>query len=242
MARRPRLEIPGVPQHIIQRGNNRAACFFSDDDRRLYLWCLRDASAKHRCAIHAYALMSNHVHLLVTPLSVGGVAGLMQDLGRKYVRMLNAIHERTGTLWEGRYKSCLVDSASYYLVCHRYIELNPVRASIVEQPGDCAWSSHQHYAYGRRDRLIEEHSLYRDLGGSQAERQSAFRALFAEALDTDTLERIRCTTNQGWALGSDDFLEKAATQLGRTVRPPKRGRPAEGSSEGSDESSDLMLI
>jgi putative transposase len=225
MARRPRLELPGVPLHVIQRGNNRAACFFSDDNRRLYLRCLRDYADRHGCAIHAYVLMSNHVHLLVTPQKAGAVAALMQDVGRRYVRIVNMIHDRSGTLWEGRYKSCLVDSESYYFTCHRYIELNPVRAGMVDQPAAYFWSSHGHYAFGRRDKLVEAHPLYRNLGASHDERRVAFRAQFGERLAEETLQKIRSSTHQGWALGSAEFLDKAERLLGRRVRPPRRGRP-----------------
>ena len=134
MARPPRLDLPGVPQHVIQRGNNRAACFFGDADRRFYLKCLAEAAARRGCAVHAYVLMSNHVHLLTTPTERGAVAAMLQDLGRRYVRIINTIHGRTGTLWEGRYRSSLVDSERYLLICHRYIELNPVRAGMVSDP------------------------------------------------------------------------------------------------------------
>ena len=141
MARRPRLELPGIPLHVIQRGTNRSACFVGDGDRGLYLRCLREAARRHTCAVHAYVLMSNHVHLLVTPSSIGAVAATMQDVGRRYVRLFNQIHGRSGTLWEGRYKSSLIDSESYLLTCHRYIELNPVRAGLVNHPLEYPWSS-----------------------------------------------------------------------------------------------------
>jgi len=130
MPRPPRLELPGVPLHVIQRGNNRAACFFGEVDRRFYLQCLAKSAARTDCAIHAYVLMTNHVHLLVTPGAPGSAAAMLQDIGRRYVRVINTIHGRTGTLWEGRFKSSLVDTERYLLTCHRYIELNPVRAGL----------------------------------------------------------------------------------------------------------------
>ena len=160
MARPPRLDLPGVPQHVIQRGNNRAACFFGDADRRFYLKCLAEAAARRGCAVHAYVLMSNHVHLLTTPTERGAVAAMLQDLGRGYVRIINTIHGRTGTLWEGRYRSSLVDSERYLLICHRYIELNPVRAGMVSDPMEYSWSSHAHYTGTRPSKLITEHAVF----------------------------------------------------------------------------------
>jgi len=221
MARRPRLELPGVPLHVIQRGNNRSACFVGDGDRRLYLKCLREAARRHTCAVHAYVLMSNHVHLLVTPSSIGAVAATMQDVGRRYVRIFNQIHGRSGTLWEGRYKSSLIDSENYLLTCHRYIELNPVRAGLVNHPLDYPWSSHAHYATGASNSLITRHSLFDQL----AREPSHFQALFREEIGPEVLDRIRTSANRGWALGSEGFLDQIEVLLGRSARPPKRGRP-----------------
>ena len=212
MPRPPRLELPGVPLHVIQRGNNRAACFFSDVDRRFYLKCLAKSAARADCAIHAYVLMTNHVHLLVTPGAPGSVAAMLQDMGRRYVRVINTIHERTGTLWEGRFKSSLVDSERYLLICHRYIELNPVRAGMAAHPSVYPWSSHGHYAAGKTSNLITEHAAFLGLGATPAERRAAFRALFLEELDEKTLTHIREAVNAGCPLGSP--------------RPRKRGRPA----------------
>lgn len=210
MPRTRRLEQPNVPLHVIQRGNNRTACFFGDVDRRFYLKCLATAAARRSVAVHAYVLMSNHVHLLVTPAEVGAVASMLQDLGRKYVRVINMIHERTGTLWEGRYKSCLVSDERYMLTCHRYIELNPVRAGMVKDPAFYPWSSHAHYALGHRDPLITEHFTYLSLGPSADDRSRAFRSLFHQSLEESVLRSIRDATNAGCALGTD---------------VPKRGRP-----------------
>jgi len=134
MARQPRLDLPDIPQHVVQRGNNRLPCFLDVSDRRRYLQMLNDALLETGCRLHAYVLMDNHVHLLVTPPEMGAIAGLMQRLGRNYVGQFNARHRRTGTLWEGRYKACLVDSASYVLRCYRYIDLNPLRARMTDDP------------------------------------------------------------------------------------------------------------
>ena len=225
MARTQRLELPGVPLHVVQRGNNRNACFFGDVDRRFYLKCLGEAAARRSVAVHAYALMSNHVHLLVTPDENGAVAATLQDLGRRYVRVMNTIHERTGTLWEGRYKSSLVGDERYMLVCHRYIELNPVRAGIVDEPSSYPWSSHAHYALGRRDHLVTEHPTYLALGATVVERRDAFRSMFRTGIDESTLRNIRDATNAGVALGTE-------------VR--KRGRPRKDASTEGVESGKLF--
>ena len=225
MARRPRLELPGVPLHLIQRGNNRGLCFRADADRRLYLRCLAAAAARHECAIHAYVLMPNHVHLLATPTTNGSVAAMMQDVGRRYVRFFNDSHERTGTLWEGRYKSCLVDSETYLLACHRYIESNPVRAGLVAQPLEFRWSSHAHYALGADNPLLTPHEVFNQLAADDSSRRRAFRSLFGQAIETQVIERIRTHTKQGWPLGSDSFLQHVEAVLGRNAKPPKRGRP-----------------
>ncbi|HZS65472.1 MAG TPA: transposase, partial [Burkholderiales bacterium] len=157
MARRPRLELAGVPLHVIQRGNNRAPCFLADGDRQMYLKFLGEAAARHRCALHAYVLMPNHVHLLLTPTDSGAVAAMMQDLGRRYVRLFNDIHRRSGTLWEGRYKAAMVDTERYFLTCQRYIELNPVRAQLVDHPASFRWSTYRHYALGANNSLVSAH-------------------------------------------------------------------------------------
>lgn len=225
MARRPRLELPGIPLHVIQRGNNRAACFHADADRRLYLSCLAQAATRQGCAIHAYVLMPNHVHLLVTPDAAGGVAALMQAVGRRYVRLFNEVHSRTGTLWEGRYKSSLIDSDAYLLTCHRYIELNPVRAGLVDHPARYPWSSHSHYALGALNPLLTRHPMFNDLAADEAGRREAFGALIREQLSHETIQRIRDSANQGRALGSESFLDRIGKELGRSARPPKRGRP-----------------
>jgi putative transposase len=225
MPRPPRLELPGVPLHVIQRGINRSACFFGDADRRFYLNCLTRAAAARNCSVHAYVLMTNHVHLLVTPSEAGAVGAMMQDIGRRYVRVINTIHGRTGSLWEGRFKSSLIDSETYLFTCHRYIECNPVRAGMVNDAASYRWSSHTHYAGLRVDSLIAEHPEYQALGQSTEERRSAFRSLFAASLPQDVLDAIRTAANTDSALGSEAFMVRAEMLLGRSVRPPTRGRP-----------------
>lgn len=225
MARPPRLELAGVPLHIVQRGVNRAACFFGDLDRRFYLRCLAKSAIDRGCAVHAYVLMSNHVHLLITPGERGAAAAMLQDLGRRYVRVINMVHGRTGTLWEGRFKSSVVDTENYFLTCHRYIELNPVRAGIADHPAKYSWSSHAHYALGHVSDVITEHSIYLSLGKSPVERQAAYQSLLLQDIDSDTLKKIRGAANAGCVLGSEAFIEDAKEKLGPRARVPRRGRP-----------------
>jgi putative transposase len=217
MARLPRLVIPGQPLHLIQRGNNRSVCFFADADYQFYRDTLRTVSERFGCAIHAYVLMTNHVHLLLTPDDEEGPGRMMQALGRRYVRYINACYQRTGTLWEGRYKSSLIDSDTYLLVCSRYIELNPVRAAMVPHPAQYRWSSYRHNAHGEADPLITSHALYGALGSTDVDRQQAYRALFATHLASPTLEAIRVATNDGAVLGPERFHEQIAAALQRRV-------------------------
>jgi putative transposase len=169
--------------------------------------------------------MGNHIHLLVTPAQRGSVGAMLQELGRRYVRIINALHGRTGTLWEGRFKSSLIDSEAYLLTCHRYIEFNPVRAGLVAHPAAYRWSSHEHYAAGKLDGLITEHERFSGLGRDREERQAAFRELFENDIDPETLARIRDSVNAGCALGPPAFLEAVKARVGRPVGVPKRGRP-----------------
>jgi putative transposase len=175
--------------------------------------------------------MTNHVHLLVTPTERGNVAAMLQDIGRKYVRTINTLHGRTGTLWEGRFKSSLIDTDSYLLTCHHYIELNPVRAGLASHPGEYPWSSYSHYALGRLDRVISPHPTYISLGKTDAERQAAYLSSMPQIVDEDTLKKIRVAANSSCALGSPTFLLEITTKLGRTVAPPPRGRPPKDRNE-----------
>ena len=227
---------------MIQRGVNRMPCFFTDIDRRFYLKCLAKYASRRRCAIHAYVLMTNHVHLLVTPEVAGGVARMLQDLGRVYVRTINLLHGRTGTLWDGRFKSSLIDSESYLFHCHRYIESNPVRAAMVNHAGDYPWSSHEHYALGRTNPLITEHALYKSLGIHEPTRRKCFSALFLDALPEEVVERIRVAANANAALGSEAFLARTSAMAGRDVRVPRRGRPrSESGAKGEHSVIDNLL-
>ncbi len=223
MPRLPRLVLPNVPLHLIQRGNNRTAIFFADDDYAYLHDTLLQASRRHGCAIHAYVFMTNHVHLLVTPGDIQGVARLMQAAGRRYVRYINDRYRRTGTLWEGRYKSTLIDSERYLLACARYIELNPVRAIMVENPAGYRWSSYPANALGRIDELVTPHPLYRALGASAAARYAAYRELFSAHLDPDTLKAIRTATCTGTVLGNERFRDEIEAAIKRRVHRHAHG-------------------
>ena len=225
MARKPRFNLPSIPQHIIQRSNNRDPCFFSADDYSRYLQNLGEAAEKYQCAIHAYVLMTNHVHLLVTSFKNHGISHMMQDLGRKYVRYINQRYKRTGTLWEGRYKASLVDSGKYLFTCMRYIELNPVRASMVRHPGVYRWSSYACNALGKTDTLVSKHVLYTQLGGCDSQRQLAYRALFRCHLDKHDVHSIRNALNQELVLGRDAFKDKIKLMTNRQTSAAKMGRP-----------------
>jgi len=183
MARKARIILPGVPQHVIQRGNNRQASFYAEEDYRFYLECVEKAIEKFDCAIHAYVLMTNHVHMLVTSPQAYGISQMMQSVGRRYVRYINHTYQRSGTLWEGRYKSSLVQDEHYLLACYRYIELNPVRAAMVESPGDYKWSSYHSNAYGKTDTVVIPHEQYLMLGNVEQHRLQRYRELFRYHID-----------------------------------------------------------
>lgn len=223
MARLPRLYLPGCAQHVIQRGNNREACFYDEADYQAYLSCLKDAAAKYEVAIHAFVLMTNHVHLLVTPDNEQGVSRMMQAQGRKYVQYFNFTYGRTGTLWEGRYKSTLVDADNYLLTAYRYIELNPVRANMVTHASEYPWSSYQGNALGRPIEWLIPHPMYRQLGKTAAERQNAYRALFRGRMPERDLAAIREATNKAWVLGDDRFKAQIEAETGRRSAPLGRG-------------------
>jgi len=227
MPRRSRLNVTDVPQHIIQRGNNRQATFFSEEDYRFYLERLVDASRKYGCSIYAYVLMTNHVHLLASAERSYGLSLMMQYVGRYFVRYINRLYRRSGTLWEGRFRASLVDTEVYFLRGCRYIECNPVRARMVVAPGNYPWSSYACHAFGMPDKLVRMHEQYDRLGKTAEDRQQAYRELFRSELNTSELAEIRDTVNSGWPLGSDRFKDEVESALKRAVRAPKRGRPAQ---------------
>ena len=232
MARKPRINLPGIPQHVIQRGHNREPCFYAEEDYSAYLEFLQLTSERTGCQIHAYVLMTNHVHLLVTPTRDYGISAMMQALGKRYVQYINDSYRRSGTLWEGRYKASLIDSQSYLLTCMRYIELNPVRANMVAAPGDYRWTSYGYNAQGMENWRITPHPLYRQLGTTDAERCFAYRELFRHKMEDNLLHEIRETVNHGLVLGREDFKDKMESMLHRKVRKGKPGRPCVKEEEG----------
>ncbi|MDU9049764.1 MAG: transposase [Candidatus Electrothrix sp. Rat3] len=225
MPRRSRIIVPGVPLHIIQRGNNRQSCFFADEDYQFYLEWLRKYSQHAGCSVHAYVLMTNHVHLLLTPKKIESAGKLMKLLGQRYVQYINRTYQRSGTLWEGRFRSSIIQQQDYLFICQRYIEMNPVRAGIVGHPDEYFWSSYRANGMGRESDLITPHIFYRDLAHDDEERQLAYRELFRHELEPGEIDKIRKATNGNFALGSTRFGEEISEMLGRRVTPGKAGRP-----------------
>ncbi len=225
MPRRARLAVPGIPWHIIQRGNNRSPCFYAEDDYRRYLDTLEEQARKFSCAVHAYVLMTNHVHLLLTPEQEDSAGLLMKHLGQRYVQYVNRCYRRSGTLWEGRFKSCLTQSEEYVLTCHRYIELNPMRAGMVPHPKDYPWSSYRANGEGQANPLLTPHPEYLRLGSNESDRRNTYRNLFKAHLDPEQLDEIRKATNGNYALGDERFQEEIQRMLNRRATPGKSGRP-----------------
>jgi len=225
MPRRARLSIPGIPWHIIQRGNNRSACFFADEDYQLYLHHLTEQADEHGCEIHAYVLMTNHVHILLTPQEEDSASLLMKHLGQRYVQYVNRTYQRSGTLWEGRFRSCLTQSEDYVLACYRYIELNPVRAGMVKHPRDYPWSSYRYNAEGKVNDMLTPHDQYTRQAVDELDCREAYRGLFKAHLDVDIDDQIRSATNGNYVLGSKQFQQQIADSLGRRVTKGKAGRP-----------------
>lgn len=223
MARLPRFVLPGYPQHVIQRGNNRQQILFREDDY-WFLWeKIGDAAEKFDCRVHAYCLMPNHFHLLLTPFSQNGIGKLMQSVGRFYVRYFNIHQDRTGTLWEGRYRATLIDPDAWLIPVSQYVENNPVRAGLVTDPAEYGWSSYAANAQGADDRLITPHEVYTCLGRSQQARVAAYASGFATPMGEDQLQRIRDATHKAWVLGDTAFCEQVEGQLNRRTQPRQRG-------------------
>lgn len=225
MPRRPRYELPGLPQHVIQRGVDRQPVFFCDEDCQFYLDCLGDYANKRGISLHAYCLMSNHVHLLLSPPTTGELGGLMQDMGRRYVQYINRTYRRSGGLWQGRYKSSHIQTERYLLACMRYVEANPVRAGMVSAPGEYRWSSYRANALGDADKLIIPHREYLALGANPASRQQAFRELFVTEVEEPAWLLIRAATQQGVLVGDSQFAKAIAHRLGQAVTARPQGRP-----------------
>jgi putative transposase len=225
MPRRPRIQLAGLPLHIVQRGHNRDACFFCDEDYLAYRAWLGDALKATGCQLHAYVQMNNHVHLLLTPPEPAAVPGLMISLGRRYVQYINRTYRRTGTLWDSRYKSSLVQADAYLLLCQRYIELNPVRAAMVDDPALYRWSSYRANGLGQDDPLLTPHPVYAGLARGEAERLAAYRALFRPEMGAKAISDIRLALHQGQPLGTGRFLDTIERMTGQRREAKPRGRP-----------------
>jgi len=221
MARLPRIYIQGCSYHLVQRGNNREPCFYTEQDYATYLSCIKESAEVNGVAIHAYVLMTNHVHMLATPIGSGDISRMMQSLGRKYVRYFNLTYQRTGTLWEGRFKSSVVDSERYLLTLYRYIELNPVRAGMVSHASEYPWSSFQFNGAGRDVQLITPHAEYLKLGIDNGKRQKAYRQLFKGLMPDYQLQDIRDALQKEWVLGDDRFKRIIEEKIG--VRRNRHG-------------------
>lgn len=226
MARLKRICPIGIPQHIIQRGNNKQICFVQEQDFLSYTEWLNEYSKIHEVDIHAWVLMTNHVHLLVTPNAQNSVSLMMQDLGRRYVRYFNKAYQRSGTLWEGRFKSCLVQTEIYLLRCYRYIELNPVRAAMVERPEDYRWSSYRSNGAGEDLKLITPHEEYLSLGKTKEKRMLVYRLLFDEGPGENEKTDIRNAVKRGLAFGSEKFKSEMEALTERRLKMGKPGRPS----------------
>jgi len=225
MPRRARVTSPGVPHHLIQRGNNRQPCFFSEDDYHFYLAWLQEYAELSGCAVHAYVLMTNHVHILITPEDERSLWQLMKRLGQRYVQYINRTYRRSGGLWEGRYRSCITQEEDYVLACYRYIELNPVRAGMVEHPGSYPWSSYRVNGEGQQSELLTPHRLYLDIDARDSARLAGYRELFHYQLDPGLIDDIRTATNGNLALGGERFKQEVTAALGRRVTRGSPGRP-----------------
>jgi putative transposase len=225
MPRRARIMLPGVPVHVVHRGNNRQACFYESQDRSFYLFHLRRLLAATGCGLHAYCLMTNHVHLLLTSSTDGGCARLMQRVAQLFTQYANRTYQRSGSLWEGRFRSCLVQSEEYLLACYRYVEANPVRAGLCQQASDHEWSSYRGNADGIPDALLTPHEEYLRLGVTGATRCRAYQDLFRTDARYWRTDEIRKATNGNFALGDDNFKRQLAARLGRRVECGRAGRP-----------------
>ena len=226
MARLARLSVPGHPHHILQRGNNRQPIFSTAPDRQIFVDLLHAACSKFAVALHAYVLMDNHFHLLATPEAVDSLPRMMQAVGRSYVRYYNNSQGRTGTLWDGRYKSVLIQADSYLMACMVYVDLNPVRSGLVAQAGDYAWSSHGHYAGLRADKSISPHPLIWELGNTPFSREAKYRELVQAGIAPHVQAALTKSVLSGWALGDLDFVSRLEEIAGRRLVRAPAGRPS----------------
>lgn len=225
MPRKPRFYVPGMPVHVMQRGHNREAVFFSEQDYLEYLRCLKHAADQYGCKIHGYVLMTNHIHLLVSPENKDSIGQLFQGLGRHYVRYINETYDRQGGLWEGRYKGNIIQSQTYLLACMRYIEMNPVRAGMVDHPEKYRWSSYTANALGADNAILSEHEEYINLATSSDQRQKVYQGLFDDNLETEAVDFLRQSLQSGTPLGNAQFITQVETTIGGKVGCIRPGRP-----------------
>jgi putative transposase len=217
--------LSAIPVHVIQRGNNRQRCFYEENDRSFYLFHLSRLLPKAGCALHAYCLMTNHVHLLLTPNSLDSCGALMKSIGQLHTQYMNRRYGRTGSLWEGRFRSCLVQAEDYLLACYRYIEMNPVRANLVSHPVEYPWSRYLTNAEGKVSALVTPHDEYARLGNADEDRRNRYKELIAEVLDSRLIDAIRAATNGNFALGDPPFRQRVSIALGRPASRGSPGRP-----------------
>jgi len=222
------MYLPGIPVHVVQRGNNRSACFYSDDDYIFYKKSLEEGLRRYSASLHAYCLMTNHVHLLLTPVYEDSISRVIQHVGRQYVQFLNKRYKRTGTLWEGRHKGSLVDADNYLLTCYRYIELNPVAASMVKMPDEYPWSSYRANGHGKQDTLLSDHPVYLALSDNDEERRQRYQELFSSRIEDEHIHAIREACSKNQVLGTPRFCSEVEKALGRELGHRKRGRPGRG--------------
>ena len=225
MPRRARMYIPGYTYHIVQRGNNRDACFFGVEDYRLYLRLLCEVLPRYGAQLHAYCLMTNHVHLLMSPSDAQSISNTMKAVASRYAYVLNKTYKRSGTLWEGRHKASAVDSEMYLLKCYRYIELNPVVAAMVRRPEEYLWSSYRSNAWGDTQSWMTPHEQYLKLGADESERCHAYRELFRAQLSEEDLHAFRSAAHYSVPLGTDRFAEQIKQVTGKNIGYASRGRP-----------------
>ena len=225
MARLPRLVLANHPHHVIQTGNDSQLIFREPDDYQHFLTWLKESAREFKVAIHAYVLMPNHLHLLASPATAQGLAQMMQRVGRYYVPWYNAKYARSGTLFQGRFKTSLIDAQQYFMLCSRYIESNPVRSQLVGEAGDYPWSSYPHHAGVRPDPVITDHALYWALGNTPFQREAAYIELSQTTLSRDQMATLDAAVLKGWPLGSDSFKAEVQHRAKRQVLPAKRGRP-----------------
>ena len=228
MPRKQRMYLPDIPSHVVQRGNDRNPCFFEEENYLFFLTCLEEACSRYEVSVHAYVLMTNHVHLLMTPNTESGISRVMQLLGNRYVQYINKNYRKTGTLWEGRHKSSLIDAEKYLLTCYRYIEMNPVRANMVNHPGDYRWSSYRHHATWSPSSIIENQDVFLRIASTPDERMRCYRELFRVGLDDGDVHEVRKAAAFSMPLGDNQFKKQIEATLSLSVGYARRGRPKNG--------------